>query len=76
MFIHLFNKYLLRADYMPGSVLGGGDPGVNKIDQNVCLCELTFQKGSQKNKLISIVSLQQEYLYPSSDLAWYLAHSN
>lgn len=47
---------------MPGSVLGGGDPGVNKIDQNVCLFELTFQKGSEKNKLLSIVSLQQ-YIY-------------
>lgn len=36
---------------MPGRVLGGGDPGVNKIDKNACPREASVLEGESEKQI-------------------------
>lgn len=36
---------------MPGRVLGGGDPAVNKIDKNPCPCEASVLEGESEKQI-------------------------
>lgn len=51
--IYCFNKYLLSASYMPGTVLSIGNTAVNKRDNNTpCLLEASIleEKTNKQDK--------------------------
>lgn len=50
-FVHSFNKYLLGASHVPGTVLGAGDT-VNKIGKDPCPMALAFRVGVGQTKII------------------------
>lgn len=48
--VHLFNRYLLGADYVPGSILGTEGRAVNKTDKIPVFVNLCPSRGETDNK--------------------------